>query len=244
MSFILAMMVRNEAKMLSLTLPVIAPFLPIKVALDTGSTDGTQEVLRRHGFEIRSMNWNNNFSEARNILYAIASEGCSSNDWVLMLDADEAMWPEDIETLAMIAKQSKRDLITLPRYNFSIDTSRVNLTNYPDKQARVLRCGAALEFRNPVHEVVFERGASANVVGFGLDEFASKLHIYHYGGCKHHADVWRRSHNYQQIAKGEPTLDDAPEWVYAIKREDYIDEVLSNLSIVRFADRHPLEGIL
>jgi glycosyltransferase involved in cell wall biosynthesis len=54
------------------------------VVVDTGSTDGTVDVARRHGAVVGSFPWIDDFAAARN-----ASLDLSTGDWNLVLDADE-----------------------------------------------------------------------------------------------------------------------------------------------------------
>ena len=58
--------------------------------MDTGSSDDTMETARRHGAKVSQTQWNNDFSEARN-----ASIDRATGEWILILDADEAIASED-----------------------------------------------------------------------------------------------------------------------------------------------------
>lgn len=54
------------------------------VIVDTGSQDGTREIARRHGAQVRDVPWRDDFAAARN-----AGLEAAHGDWVLILDADE-----------------------------------------------------------------------------------------------------------------------------------------------------------
>ncbi|MFY4812378.1 glycosyltransferase family 2 protein [Haloarcula sp. AONF1] len=63
------------------------------VVLDSNSTDGTRDICRQYGAEIRDHNFTG-FAALRRALLDAAS-----NDWVLLLDADEALSDELVTEL-------------------------------------------------------------------------------------------------------------------------------------------------
>ncbi|MGH8189248.1 MAG: glycosyltransferase family 2 protein [Steroidobacteraceae bacterium] len=83
----LLVIARNEAPAIGRCLDSV-PFAAEKLVVDSGSTDGTQEVAARHGARVVHQDWLG-FGPQRN--FATAQ---SSHDWILSLDADEALSPE------------------------------------------------------------------------------------------------------------------------------------------------------
>lgn len=65
-----------------------APFASEKIVIDSGSTDGTVEISQQHGAKVIHQPWLG-FGAQRNFASTQAS-----NDWILFLDADEALTPE------------------------------------------------------------------------------------------------------------------------------------------------------
>lgn len=82
----LAMIVRNEAEHLGHCLASVQGLVDEMVVLDTGSNDATPELARTFGAEVGAFTWVDDFSAARNE----AVSRCTG-DWVLVLDADEAI---------------------------------------------------------------------------------------------------------------------------------------------------------
>jgi tetratricopeptide (TPR) repeat protein len=80
----LAMIVRNEEGTLPRLLESVAGCVDEIVIVDTGSTDRTLEVARRHASTIVSLPWPDDFSAARQAAFDLAT-----GDWVCWLDADD-----------------------------------------------------------------------------------------------------------------------------------------------------------
>jgi glycosyltransferase involved in cell wall biosynthesis len=88
------MVVKNESANLPDCLSMVLPYVDEAIIADTGSTDGTQDIIRNLTNEepIRlSLEEENCFSltPARNKIY-----GRVKTDWILYLDADERLAPE------------------------------------------------------------------------------------------------------------------------------------------------------
>lgn len=82
----LCMIVKNEESNLKSCLSQVAPFVDEIIIVDTGSTDNTKTIASEFTDKIYDFKWCNDFSKARN--YSISK---ASNDWILILDADEAV---------------------------------------------------------------------------------------------------------------------------------------------------------
>ena len=85
-----AMIVRDEAKSLPHCLASIQGLWDELVVVDTGSVDGTPELARSFGARVAAFPWVDDFAAARNF-----SLGLCTGDWILVLDADEAVDPLD-----------------------------------------------------------------------------------------------------------------------------------------------------
>lgn len=83
----LLVITRNEAPVIGHCLDSV-PFAAEKVVVDAGSEDGTQQIAARHGARVVHQDWLG-FGPQRNFATTQAS-----HDWILVLDADEALSPE------------------------------------------------------------------------------------------------------------------------------------------------------
>lgn len=80
------LIVKDEAPIIAQCLKSIKDFDEI-VVVDTGSTDGTQDICRSFGAKVfEDYQWNDDFAEARN--HAISK---ATGDWVLFVDADHVL---------------------------------------------------------------------------------------------------------------------------------------------------------
>jgi tetratricopeptide (TPR) repeat protein len=85
----ICMIVRDEADMLPALLDGVDGLWDELCVVDTGSTDGTVELLERAGAVVAHMPWRDDFAAARN-----ASLDLAGGEWILFLDADERVSPE------------------------------------------------------------------------------------------------------------------------------------------------------
>lgn len=91
----LCMIVRDEERDLPRLLASVQPHVDEVCLVDTGSTDRTVELARAAGARVATHSWSDDFSAARNASLAMAT-----GDWILVLDADEAL--EDPQARAIL----------------------------------------------------------------------------------------------------------------------------------------------
>jgi glycosyltransferase involved in cell wall biosynthesis len=83
----LLVITRDEAANIARCLDSV-PFAAEKIVVDSGSTDGTQAIAQQHGARVVHQDWLG-FGPQRNFATTQAT-----HDWILSLDADEALSPE------------------------------------------------------------------------------------------------------------------------------------------------------
>lgn len=88
MSLTLCMIVKNEEALLGPLLKRMKPICQDMIITDTGSTDGTLEVIRKAGARLVQWPLEMDYARTRN-----AGLDLVETPWVLALDADE--WPSD-----------------------------------------------------------------------------------------------------------------------------------------------------
>jgi hypothetical protein len=157
-----AAIVRNEATCVVNMLQSTLPFASFYAVLDTGSNDDTPALVQ--GFFARCAipsafaqashdNFADRFDAMRNAALDMVPDWV---EWVLMLDADEEMVPEDTAALLCLIEAGTHDAYALPRYNFTGADKSGEVSPYPDRQVRLLRhgTGARPRYTGAVHETV------------------------------------------------------------------------------------------
>lgn len=115
----LCMIVRNEAPIIERVLAGAKAFCNELIVVDTGSTDGTQDLARAMGAKVFNFPWINDFAAARNYSFSLAS-----GDWILWLDADDVLPAQTVEAGKALKTQylptCTEDMIMAP-YNYAHD---------------------------------------------------------------------------------------------------------------------------
>ena len=93
-----AIIARNEEASIATTVARVAPAVDEVLVVDTGSEDRTVEEAGRAGARVVTFPWADDFSAARNFGLAQVR-----SDWVLWVDADEWLYPEDVEVPRWVA---------------------------------------------------------------------------------------------------------------------------------------------
>ncbi|HLO66961.1 MAG TPA: glycosyltransferase [Holophaga sp.] len=162
-----AMIVKNEAGVLPRCLESIRGLWDELRILDTGSTDGTPGVARAFGAAVEPHPWREDFAEARNACI----QGCSG-DWILVLDADEALDPADHAALRAALEREGVQGYSLPIRNYLAGGAFVGMDGqarrndgrygtgsehshfYLQKAVRLFRAQPFPPYRGRVHEIV------------------------------------------------------------------------------------------
>lgn len=169
------MIVKNEIAIIEESIKRLLPHFDEVIVVDTGSDDGTWELLREIGeifyrnlypFKYNPPTFT--FSQARNV-----SIDCVDNDWILILDADEELPLESVEKIkALVANPPEDDY---PAMSFKLinhlDGGQINqhfMTRFFPNDDRIRYEGA-------LHE---------QLVGNGIELTHYAIHdivIHHYG---------------------------------------------------------------
>ncbi len=154
-----ALITRNEEGNLERTLGTVAWADEI-VIVDSGSSDRTEEIAR--GFHARFFDepWKG-FAAQKNS----ALEKCSC-DWVLSLDADEALSDELAKAIwEVLHDDSAADGYAISRRNLFLGRWIRHGGFYPDPKLRLFRRGSAEFEIRPVHEKVHFVGKAGRLKG-------------------------------------------------------------------------------
>lgn len=191
-----AIIVKNEAGHLDRCLTSLRGVCDEVVVVDTGSTDESIEVARRHGATLGQYPWDGDFSAARNTALDLLTA-----EWVLYIDADEEVQPIDVGALRAQLRDTEGVVAFLVRF-----ASRVGWTPY--WEYRVWRHRRDVRFRNRIHETHVP-DIRRIVATEGLRVERGLLSIQHYG---YEGDQTTKHHRNRPLL--EQQVLDSPRRVY------------------------------
>jgi glycosyltransferase involved in cell wall biosynthesis len=117
-SIALSMIVRNEETHLDNCLNCVKDYVDEIVIVDTGSQDKTCDIARKYTDKVYNIEWENDFSKARNFgLEKVQS------DWVLVLDADELIDYENYLKMLRYIESNNADIYMVYQRNKFSDIS-------------------------------------------------------------------------------------------------------------------------
>ncbi|MDR2562186.1 MAG: glycosyltransferase [Holophagales bacterium] len=117
----LAMIVKNEEATLAHCLESVKPIVDEMVIVDTGSTDRTIEIAKGFGASVHHFQWCDDYSAARN-----ESLKHCNGEWVLIIDADEAIDPLDYEKIKNVCTSPFADAYNLTHRHYLPSASITN----------------------------------------------------------------------------------------------------------------------
>ena len=153
MKICLAMIGRNEAHCLQRMLDTALPFVDCFAFVDTGSTDGTQELVMdqkiRH--TILDAPWTD-FATARTraLRFAESSHNLSPSDWILMVDCDDMLvWPGERGDEGGVRGQFRAILEKSICSGFRVQVRHAEITYL---RQILFRADGTWRYRCPLHE--------------------------------------------------------------------------------------------
>jgi glycosyltransferase involved in cell wall biosynthesis len=141
--------------------------------------------------------WQRDYAHARNTLIGLSER--LGYDWLLMLDADESMLPDDLVSLRQYM-ETEESLI-FSRFEFVDDFNHFCPSFYPDYQARAFKLNMGYNYTGPVHEYL-RKCTDKPAFQMPYSTLLPNLHIFHYGKSKPSEEVWAKIDAYNQIASG------------------------------------------
>jgi len=132
--------VKNEAAFIEGCLLSLDGQVDEIVVVDTGSTDGTQDIVRRFNCKLLEFEWQHDFSAARNF-----GLNHAKSDWILYIDADERLTVDASHKLGSLLRN---DCVAY-RIKFQPRTD----TTYYDEM-RLFRCDPRIRFSGSMHETM------------------------------------------------------------------------------------------
>lgn len=138
------MIVKNEAQDLAACLESVGDLASEIIIVDTGSTDGTVEIARQFGAQIKHFTWINDFAAARN-----ESIKDATGEWIFWMDADDRVSPDQLNRLKQALVCGQADVYQCRVASPATTWNGVNATGL---HFRLFRNHIGLWFQYPLHE--------------------------------------------------------------------------------------------
>jgi glycosyltransferase involved in cell wall biosynthesis len=139
---------KNEEKSLGDCLASLKGFATDVIVVDSGSTDKTLAIAKKHKAQIYSHKFED-FASQRN--FALSKAG--SYNWALFIDADETLEPKLAKELSFFAKDIYLDGVEVKRKNYIFGQWIEHTDWYPDYRLVFVR-PKMVTFEGEVHERV------------------------------------------------------------------------------------------
>lgn len=153
MGISLCMILKNEEGNLGLCLNSVRGLVDEIVVIDTGSTDRTKEIAGLYTDRIFDFQWCGDFSKARNFSIAHAS-----NDWVLILDADERVLTYNREQVQCFIDENEQAVGRIKRINPFEDGHEIR--RYIERVNRLFN-RRYFQYEGIIHEQVVSKAGDA-----------------------------------------------------------------------------------
>lgn len=169
-----AIIAQDEEANLRQTLPSLTALAPEIVLVDSGSTDGTIAVAEAFGARVLHQHWLG-FGAQKN--FAIAQ---CTGEWILSLDADEALSPELADSIDRAISTAASQLVgfTMARRNLFLGRWLRHGGYYPDRKLRLFRRGRAHFQDRSIHESMIADGPVASLTGDLIHHTYPALSLY------------------------------------------------------------------
>ncbi len=193
----LCMIVKNEEALLPQCLASVKKCADEIIVVDTGSTDGTIEIAESYGAKVYHHPWENNFSKHRN-----QSLSYASGDWILILDADEALAPGQGDRIREAVSKSAENCTKIYFMVHDIENDKVSMVT---TSLRLFRNHVGAHYEGIVHNLI--------VVPKG-ESIKTDIILYHYGYALSDDVMEKKFHRTLALLKKQ--LEDKPADPYAL----------------------------
>ncbi|MGQ8873356.1 glycosyltransferase [Paenibacillus sp. TSA_86.1] len=208
----LCMIVKDEGEFLARCLGSVSEMVDEIIIVDTGSTDDSAAIARQYHATVIGVEWNGDFSQARNLSLAAASYS-----WILVLDADE-MWMSMLQTKSEFMDGLEAGSAEIWGYWIKV-TSLLGTSGeerVTDEVCRLFRNDPRIAFRGRIHEEV----ASSILALMPQGIHHSEIEVVHYGYLDEVIAAKQKDvRNMRLIRLALQQTPDQPELFYALAAE-------------------------
>jgi glycosyltransferase involved in cell wall biosynthesis len=212
----LCMIAKNESALIAQAIQSVLPIVTEVILVDTGSSDNTVDIAKSLGVKVLHRAWDNDFSAPRNLSIENAS-----SDWILVLDADEAIDSSDLQRIQELTlhpnkcyKLTQRHYTNDPRLSDFTPVKgefpkwEKNYGGYFDSSlVRLFPNHSELRYEGRVHELV----DYAAIRNKKYQTVESRILIHHYGHTPEVKSKKKKSEIYTNLGQAK-TNENPNDW--------------------------------
>jgi glycosyltransferase involved in cell wall biosynthesis len=142
------------------------------LVVDSGSTDDTTQIVKRHGGRVETKEW---LGFGRQKQHAVS---IARNDWVLCLDVDERVTEELARSIRAAFAGRRYKAYRMARRNRFLGTWLSHGEGYPDWTLRLFHRASASWSNDDVHEAVLTTAEVGRLDGDLLHDSAEDITTY------------------------------------------------------------------
>lgn len=142
----LCMIVKDEEEILEQCLRSVESVCDEIIILDTGSKDNTKAIASSYTSKVYDFEWIEDFSAARNKAFSYATK-----DFIMWLDADDILLPEDMEKLKELKKELHDGVDAVSMYYHTAFDEQGNPT-FKYRRNRLVKRSNQFKWFGVVHE--------------------------------------------------------------------------------------------
>ena len=201
----LCMIAKDEEESIADAISSVLPVVDEIIVVDTGSKDKTKQIAEDMGAKVFDFKWQDDFSIARN-----ESLSSATGDWILILDADEAIAESNLAGLKNLADSEENDAFIFTQRTY---TNNTKLKDYqaisqssketkgfsgwvPSKIIRMFRNNKKIRLEGQVHETV---KPSIDKMKGKIGE--TEIPIHHYSMLKDKSRKQAKNELYHELGK-------------------------------------------
>ena len=167
-----AIIALNASAQIGPCLASVGAFADEVLVVDSGSTDDTVEIAKRHGARVESKEW---LGFGRQKQHAVAS---ARNDWVLCLDVDERVTDALARSVREALASRRYHAYRVARRNRFLGRWLGHGEGYPDWTVRLFHRAYASWSNDEVHEAVLTTAEVGRLDGDLLHDSAEDVATY------------------------------------------------------------------
>jgi glycosyltransferase involved in cell wall biosynthesis/thioredoxin-like negative regulator of GroEL len=159
----MVMIARDEQLNIGRALHSVKDIMDEMIVVDTGSVDATVEIAESLGAKVFHFPWQDDFSLAKNVAIEHAT-----GDWLLLMDADDELHPEDRHLVRELLDETETDCFFFDTLSYFGEGGGLYVRML---QPRLVRNEPQFRFTGKIHETLHLEGARINYCDIRMQHY-------------------------------------------------------------------------